>query len=589
MTQQIRYGDFQRRCDVEQEQISYNRLTPVVKTDNSGKIIPHIHPPIVLRPLDVYRLLKNYTSPRFMDQFRSVVPLAIYLVLFQIFILRELITDSWVITGGLLLVIVGLMLFMEGLRLGLMPFGEIIGNTLPRKSTLPVVLVIAFLLGVGVTFAEPAIGALKAVGSIIQVEKAPVLYALLNDWSMALVLVVGGGVGLAAILGTLRFLYAWSLKPLIYYSVIPGLMLSAAALMHPEVSKVLGLAWDCGGVTTGPVTVPLVLSLGIGIAASAGKGDNPMSGFGIVTLASVFPVIGVISLGFVVAFTTTPAEIIAAAKLAASAASAAPAWYEESPGLDAVLGVRAILPLVLFLFLVLRVVLKEPIRNGGMLTYGIILAIAGMITFNIGLTYGLAKLGSQSGSLVPAAFMKINEVAQSPLYAYGIGLTLAVLFAWFLGFGATLAEPALNALGDTVQNLTNGVFKKSLLMYAVSFGVAFGIAIGLLKLILDLPIFWMLLPGYVLALVLTYFSTEEFVNIAWDSAGVTTGPITVPLVLAMGLGFGNVTGVIEGFGILTMASVCPIISVMMTGLWVRYRASQQSNESLSSSLETAAL
>ncbi|MBF0183369.1 MAG: DUF1538 domain-containing protein [Magnetococcales bacterium] len=589
MTQEIRYGEFQRRCDAEQEQISYNRLTPTVKKESNGKIIPHIHPPIVLRPLDVYRLLKNYTSPRFMDQLRAVVPLAIYLVLFQIFILRELITDSWIITGGLLMVIVGLMFFMEGLRLGLMPFGEVIGNTLPRKSKLPVVLLIAFLLGVGVTFAEPAIGALKAVGSIIQVERAPVLYALLNEWSTALVLVVGGGVGLAAILGTLRFLYAWSLKPLIYYSVIPGVLFSAAAMLHPEVNKVLGLAWDCGGVTTGPVTVPLVLALGIGIASAAGKGDNPMSGFGIVTLASVFPVIGVIALGFVVAWTSTPQEIIAAAKIAAAAVPSTPAWYEESPGIDAILGVRAILPLVIFLFIVLKVVLKEPVRNGGMLAYGILLAIVGMVTFNIGLTYGLAKLGSQSGSLVPAAFMNIKEVALSPLYSYSLGLTLAVLFAWFLGFGATLAEPALNALGATVQNLTNGVFKKSLLMYAVSIGVAFGIAIGLLKLIFDLPIFWMLLPGYVVAIVLTYFSSEEFVNIAWDSAGVTTGPITVPLVLAMGLGFGNVTGVIEGFGILTMASVCPIISVMITGLWVRYKAAQQTDESLSSSLEAAAL
>jgi hypothetical protein len=112
-------------------------------------------------------------------------------------------------------------------------------------------------------------------------------------------------------------------------------------------------------VTTGPVTVPLVLSLGIGIAAAAGKGDSGLSGFGIVTLASLFPIIGVLLLAFYVAATVTPAEIIAAAAVAAGTGSAALAWYERSPGLEVVLGLRAILPLVLFLFLILKLVLKD--------------------------------------------------------------------------------------------------------------------------------------------------------------------------------------------------------------------------------------
>lgn len=107
---------------------------------------------------------------------------------------------------------------------------------------------------------------------------------------------------------------------------------------------------------------------------------------------------------------------------------------------------------------------------------------------------------------------------------------------------------------------------------AVSIGVGFGIALGVAKLIFDIPLVWLILPGYIIAIVLTYFSTEEFVNIAWDSAGVTTGPITVPLVLAMGLGLGNATKAIEGFGILCMASIGPIISVMISGLWARYKA-----------------
>jgi len=197
-----------------------------------------------------------------------------------------------------------------------------------------------------------------------------------------------------------------------------------------------------------------------------------------------------------------------------------------------------------------------------------------MCIFNLGLTYGLSKLGGSAGGLVPIAFMQISGIEISPIYRYAVGLILAFVFAWVLGFGATLAEPALNALGATTESLTNGVFKKKTLIKAVSIGVGCGIAVGLAKLIFGLPLVWLIMPGYLLAFVLTIFSTEEFVNIAWDSAGVTTGPITVPLVLAMGLGFGNATNAIEGFGILCMASIGPILSVLITGLWSRYQASK---------------
>jgi hypothetical protein len=194
-----------------------------------------------------------------------------------------------------------------------------------------------------------------------------------------------------------------------------------------------------------------------------------------------------------------------------------------------------------------------------------------MIIFNIGLSYGLAKLGSQSGSFVPAAFIPLESVEGSPLYTYSMGVSIALFFAWILGFGATMAEPALNALGQTVENLTNGAFRKNMLMMAVSTGVGFGISLGVLKIIFEIPISYLLLPGYALGILLTAFSSEEFVNVAWDSAGVTTGPVTVPLVLAMGLGFGNAVQAVEGFGILSMASICPILSVLIMGLWIQFK------------------
>jgi hypothetical protein len=581
------FGDYQRALTAGRNEISLNAFNPELEWDAEGNLIPCPPRRVKLNAAEVLRLLQPYVSVRFMEQVRAVIPLALYLALFQILFLQQMVEDSWVITGGLFAVIAGLMLFMEGLQLGLMPFGTVIGNQLPRKSPLPLVLFITLLLGIGVTFAEPAISALKAAGGNVSVERAPYLYAMLNDWSEVLVLVVGASVGLAAALGTLRFLYGWSLKPLIYASLLPLLALTVFAAFDPELQKIIGLAWDCGAVTTGPVTVPLVLSLGIGIAAAAGKGDSGLSGFGIVTLASLFPIIGVLLLSLYVSNTVTPEEIMEAARQAAAAAHAVElAWYERSPGEEIVLGVRAILPLVLFLFVVLRMVLKEKLDNEGEILYGIGLTIIGMCIFNLGLTYGLSSLGANAGSLVPTAFMEVSGEPASPLYIYAVGLGLALAFAWFLGFGATLAEPALSALGMTTENLTNGVFKKKTLINAVSLGVGFGITVGVAKLIFDLPLVWLILPGYLLAMVLTFFSTEEFVNIAWDSAGVTTGPITVPLVLAMGLGLGNATHAVEGFGILCMASIGPIISVMLTGLWAHHKVKAQTEAATRVSPET---
>ena len=547
--------------------------------DRHGNEHPQRVPKLKLGGGDVVKVLQPYLSTRFVDQAKAVVPLALYLAIFQYTILQTPVLDASIIAGGLFAVMVGLMMFMEGLKLGLMPFGEVIGNTLPRKLPLAGVLFIAFLLGIGVTFAEPAIGALQVAGSLIDPVKAPYLFTLLNDRSGSTVLLVGLGVGLAAVLGTVRFLRGWSLKPLIFMALTPTLILSAIAFNDPELILIVGLAWDCGAVTTGPVTVPLVLALGVGVASAAGKGaDSSLSGFGIVTLASIFPVLGVLCLSFFTKYTVSSETIIAAAteiKLLAELAASQPEWYEVTPWTEVILGVRAIIPLVIFLAIVLFVVLREKMKNAFITYYGIILAVVGMCIFNVGLTYGLAKLGDQSGGLIAGAFASIDTISASPLYSVTVGVSIAALFAWVLGLGSTLAEPALNALGMTVQNLTNGAFKKSMLMGAVAFGVATGIMLGVLKLIYDFHIMYILIPGYTLALLLTLLSTEEFVNVGWDSAGVTTGPVTVPLVLAMGLGFGNALGSTEGFGILASASIGPIVAVLTLGLYVQFKVKRE--------------
>ncbi len=568
----MRYSQFISETNVGSQTISYNLLTPKFVEGDPDALKPK---KIKITPRQAAELMGPFALVRIIEQVKAVVPLSVYLVLFQVLVLRQPIDAAISLAIGLVAVIVGLAVFMEGLNTGLMPFGTIIGNNLPRKASMPVVLTIIGILGIGVTFAEPAIGALQAFGGSVDVNLAPYLYELLNNWTLPLVLIVGGGVGLAAILGTLRFVKGWSLKPIIYITFVPIVALSAYCWLDPNLRSILGLAWDCGAVTTGPVTVPLVLSLGIGIANAAGKGDSSLSGFGVVTVASLFPILAVLCLAIFVSLTISPEQIIAAASagkaLIASQATVETSVWDQTPLIEIVLGVRAILPLVLFLMFVLFIVLRSTLPNKMITTYGLTLSILGMCIFNIGLTYGLGAIGAQTGSALPAAFMELPISQFSPIYPETVGVVLVIGFAWLLGFGATLAEPALNALGLTVQSLTNGAFKKSMLMYSVAGGVSVGIALGVAKLVFTLDLMTMLLPLYLIGIAMTVVSTEEFVNVAWDSAGVTTGPVTVPLVLAMGLGLGNAVSAVEGFGILSLASICPIVAVLSMGLVIQFK------------------
>ncbi|MDX8382667.1 MAG: DUF1538 family protein, partial [Ghiorsea sp.] len=160
--QPIRYGKLIRHISLRQNTVNFNTLAKRQQTEQSSSK----HKRISLRSVDIYRLLAPYISARFLEQLKAVLPLAAYLILFQILVLNQAVSQPIMIASGLLAVILGLMLFMEGLSKGLMPFGEKIGQSLPAKAPLPVVLLIAFLLGIGVTFAEPAIGALQAAGSL---------------------------------------------------------------------------------------------------------------------------------------------------------------------------------------------------------------------------------------------------------------------------------------------------------------------------------------------------------------------------------------------------------------------------------------
>ena len=608
---------------------------------------------------DTLRILSPYVKRNFMAQLSGIWFIVVYLIVFQVLVLELPIVYAGMIAVGIFIVALGLMFFMEGLRLGLMPLGEVIGSVLPRKSGLPTILLFSFLLGLGATFAEPAIAVLKAAGAGVVAEDAPLLYSLLNDFSTQLVGSVGVGVGCAVMLGVLRFFYAWPLKNLAVPTVVVLLGISIYFSQIPVLNDVLGLAWDCGAVTTGPVTVPLVLALGIGVCrvVSSGSGSGGHSGFGIVTLASLFPVLAVLLLtlfhyanddyysatnykgnitsppitlpakppkkelktdsvditseefnsfvsagelpdGFELNFEPGKAQLIDGRivmsnpnvvirkTLSHDFEVISDKVWDEANSFKALFSqatmeaLRAIVPLCLFLYIVLRLFLRQRLEQASDVGFGVAFAVIGMSLFGAGIALGLTPLGGQLGSNVPVAFAQIVpwglERTVGPLFdSVELGKLVAIAFAFFLGYGATLAEPALNALGDTVDRITAGAFRKQLLMQSVAIGVGLGIGAGVIKMAYNLPLIWLLVPGYLLVLILTCRAPHSFVNFSWDSAGVTTGPITVPLVLAMGLGVGsNVPGVTNGFGILALASVGPILTVLIVGLYTQRRELQ---------------
>lgn len=598
-------------------------------------------------------LVVAYVGRKLFDQLRSIAFIVGYLLVFQLFVLRIPVADAMVLAFGLALSVFGLALFLEGLVLGLMPLGEFIGLRLPEKTMLPVILAFGVALGLAATFAEPAIGALRAAGSAVVPWDTPLLFALLHRYTDYLVATIAAGVGVAVGMGMLRFAYGLSIKPFVFAFTLILIALTIIATLDSSLREIIGIAWDSGGVTTGPVTVPLVLALGIGVARSYGSTESPTSGFGVVMLASAAPIVAVFLLSMVLA-PTVPHFESREAFLASESSEEAQQLFASEEQFESYLAIlnegateselgiadtlsaylwssaRAVFSLTGGFLLVLLVFVRERVRRRDEILLGIGLAILGLTLLGGGIELGLARLGDDVGRRLPVAFSSMelpeqqlrvrnfdSEAVQQaltpdgrlveffylaepdgfrpvPFYAQrlqafgsdylhipersavfggrwsALGRVLILVFAFGMGYGATLAEPALRALGRTVEQLTVGTFRSDTLIRTVSIGVGVGLSMGMARILWDIPLPFLLIPPYLLLLPLTAFSAEEFAAIAWDSAGVTTGPVTVPLVVAMGLGVGGVVGVSDGFGVLALASVYPILAVTITGIVLRH-------------------
>lgn len=557
---------------------------------------------------------------------KAVVPLAIYLVLFTSFAewqakLHESSVFKVEMLAGIPAVILGLALFKRGLRIGLMPLGEQLGEKLPTRTGTIGVCVISFILAIGLTFAEPAIGALQEAAVLLDRERAMLLATMFGrSWcTLMLVLVIGIGVGIAAVTGSLRLMNNWGIKSMIIWALVPCLLGTMfCCWFSPNLASVVGLAWDSGAVTTGPVTVPVVISLGIGLASAAklkrttadavelekairevagmpegitadplrytgsllqeedgeeyGERDasdgDALKGFGIVTFASLWPVLGVLLLGVLLAaMRLTPGKADAASSGAEPAPDAHVAGAPEFK-----LASQSVGPLVLGLLVLQRFVIAEKVENMRELVDGITCVFLGLATFNMGLNFGLLPLGDAAGERMASSYAALVRQDRS-----FFGLVLVMCFAFIGTFAAQVAEPSLNVLGETVEKLTHGAFKRKFLVYVVALGVATGTCTGVLKVLWDISIWKIVLPMYILSVVLTQISNEGIVCVAWDAGGVTTGSVTVPLILAMGLGLGKKRDppVVDGFGLLGCASVFPIVTVLIAGLVMERRSKRE--------------
>ena len=493
------------------------------------------------------------------EQLITVVPVCAYLILFQLVVLQHGLTKIAGISGGIVAVILGLTFFLEGVRISLAPVGEIIGDTLPRRSSMVVLLLFSFTLGLVGAFGEPVIGSLQIAGQGVDPTKAPLLYRMLVQTPIFLSLIISFGVGLAVTLSTLRTLYGWSLKPLIIPIVGACVVATLLASRDEQLATAIGLAWDCGAVIVGPVLCPLVLALGLGIFRATGHSDSSMAGFGIAGLISVIPIIMVIALTFVLSLIGTGTIDVVVASADATASSPLKMIADAS-----LMAVRAIAPVFLFLWLFMRLYLKE--EGMPLLHYvvGMLFAMVGLFLFNSGISLGLAELGIQVGHQLPSSFHPPEE----SLYPSEIGKIIVVIFGVILGYGATLAEPAFNILGQQVEDVTQGAFKKWLFSQAVAIGVGVGAGLGIVSTVYHVNLIHLLLPPYALLFVLTLLCKEKYVCIAWDGGSVTTGPVTVPLKISIGIALSHATGFAEGFGIIALASAYPVMNILLLGLYV---------------------
>ncbi|MEA1879700.1 MAG: DUF1538 domain-containing protein [Campylobacterota bacterium] len=489
------------------------------------------------------------------NSFMDLLPIIVVVALFQGIIIQAMPDNVSSIVIGLTIVAVGLALFIRGLELGIFPIGEGLAVDFAKKGSVFWLLTFAFTIGFSTTVAEPALIAIA--------DKAAVISNGLID-AFWLRMTVALSVGFAIALGTLRILLG---HPIAYYIISGYILVVIITFFAPK--EIIGLAYDSGGVTTSTVTVPLVAALGIGLSSSI-KGRNPaIDGFGLIAFASLTPMIfvqvyGIIVYNFIDAPTATQAvtSTIETGKSVASTYT-----FDAHKTFMALIDtIKDVTPILVVIFFFQYIIIKKPVAHLHKIITGIVMVVLGLYAFIIGLEMGLFPIGES------IAFQLTNMD----------NFLLIYLFAFLIGFSTTMAEPALLAIAIKAEEISEGNIRQNVLRMVVALGVAVGIALGSFRLVSGDPIHYYIIGGYIMVIIFTYFAPKYIVPIAYDSGGVTTSTVTVPLVAALGLGLAEnlewCDPLIDGFGLIAFASLFPMLTVMGYGIYAEYSKTKQQNQ-----------
>jgi nitrogen regulatory protein PII len=472
------------------------------------------------------------------ESFRDLLPIILVILFFQLAIIQA-VPDGWMATSiGLAIVGVGLAVFLLGLEVGIFPVGEGLASDFANKGSTFWIITFAFLIGFGTTIAEPAL--------YVVAEKAASISSGRIDADV-LRIVVALAVGFAIVLGVWRIIKG---TPIHYYIISGYILVVATTAFAPH--EIVGLAYDLGGVTTSTVTVPLVAALGIGLASTI-KGRNPvLDGFGLIAFASLTPMIFVQVYGIAVYNLVEAKEV---AEVVIKAESSQAFVFSIEAIVMGILGVvKDVIPILAVIFFFQYVVLKKPIENLKTVLIGFGLVIIGLYAFILGLEMGLFALGETM------AYQLTQSDNTAIIYAFGFAI----------GFATTMAEPALTAIARKAKEISDEKINDFALRIFVALGVAVGIALGAFRIVDGGHIVYYIITGYIIVIILTFIAPKYIIPIAYDSGGVTTSTVTVPLVAALGLGLAtNIDGrspLIDGFGLIAFASLFPMITVMLYGV-----------------------
>lgn len=441
------------------------------------------------------------------------------------------------IIGGLLLIL-GLTIFLLGVDLGIQPMGERCGAELTKKRSLSLLLIIAFIIGFIVTAAEPDI---QVFGD--QVRN---VFSFVNK--SAITFVIAGGVGLFITIGLLRTVLNLSIKWTFFISYT---ILFAIACFAPD--SFIGIAFDSGGATTGPMTVPFIMALGLGVSSVRDDNDNS---FGLTGVCSVGPIMAVLIYALFLQATGAFENTAAVIASDSSSAEAILSLGQISKNVlhESLISIAPLFGLfVVFQIFLLKMTTRQVIR----IIIGFIYAFVGLSVFLVGVNAGFMQAGAALGETL--GNLAVTNGGWWYVLLIGTGLVLGAIIV--------CAEPAVWVLSEQVENVSGGTIKRKVLLIFLSVGTSIAIGLALCRAVTGFNLKWIIVPGYIIAMVLMIFSPSLFSGIAFDSGGVASGPLTSSFVLSFTLGAANCgNGGNDSFGVIALVAMMPLIAIQIMGI-----------------------